>query len=218
MENSFLLSNSCENYILKNHSIIVAAYPSVIIFGESENGLKFKELKSLKFKSFECQLLIKTIEDIVAFFNLNEPSSKVSFFLDSTNEISYSWQGFVHKGRKSINLSLEHQKAVTFCVSLDLFDINNLVYLIKRCLLASLCLKDIEEKFILEVLHLTENQIRACKNNSGIAYTTVYCCITENNFSHIKKTSPYVELLMYYNDVIIVIQNLFNLWFDETNN
>jgi hypothetical protein len=23
---------------------------------------------------------------------------------------------------------------------------------------------------------------------------------------------------MYYNDVIIVIQNLFNLWFDETNN
>jgi hypothetical protein len=90
MEKIFFLSESCENYILKNQPLIVAAFPSVIVFGEIENCSKFKELKYFKFKSFESRLLLKTIEAVVLFFHDNNAKlSKLSFFSDSSNKLDY---------------------------------------------------------------------------------------------------------------------------------
>jgi hypothetical protein len=215
MEKIFFLSESCENYILKNQPLIVAAFPSVIVFGEIENCSKFKELKYFKFKSFESRLLLKTIEAVVLFFHDNNAKlSKLSFFSDSSNKLDYFWQGNCSE-HKTVTFSIESNKSETFSITFSLEDLNNLIYLIKRCLLASLCLKDIEELFFLELIKLTEDQIVLCQRNNNIASEIVCSFFKDQEIVKHFKLSPFTNLIIYYNDIILILKDFSSLWYNE---
>jgi hypothetical protein len=215
MEKIFFLSESCENYILKNQPLIVAAFPSVIVFGEIENCSKFKELKYFKFKSFESRLLLKTIEAVVLFFHDNNAKlSKLSFFSDSSNKLDYFWQGNCSE-HKTVTFSIESNKSETFSITFSLEDLNNLIYFIKRCVLASLCLKDIEELFFLELIKLTEDQIVLCQRNNNIASEIVRSFFKDQEIVKHFKLSPFTNLIIYYNDIILILKDFSSLWYNE---
>ena len=215
MEKIFYLSESCENYILKNQSLIIAAFPSVILFGEIENCSKFKELKYFKFKSFESRLLLKTIEAVVLFFHDNNAKlSKLSFFSDSCSKLEYFWQGNCSE-QKTVTFSIESNKSETFSITFRLEDLNNLIYFIKRCLLASLCLKDIEELFFLELIKLTEDQIVLCQRNNNIASEIVRSFFKDQEIVKHFKLSPFTNLIIYYNDIILILKDFSSLWYNE---
>jgi hypothetical protein len=220
MENEYYLRDCCENFVLKKHSLIVASYPSVIVFGEIANGTKFNNLKYFKFKTFEAKLLLETIGQIVVFFNGENELTKTNFFNDPVKEIDYIWQGNYLRKKdnnitKTVTLTVESKKVETFSVSFNLEGMNNLIYLIKRCLISSLCLKDVEEHFITEVIKLTEDVILSCKNNPSTAENVVNCFLSENCYKNAFKTSFYKEILAYYNDIILVLKDLSLLWFNE---
>ena len=220
MEKNYLLTDSCENYILRKHSLIVAAFPSIVIFGEIENTTKFKEFKSFKFNSFEIKFLLQVIGEIVAFFNgdiLDDQLNKKKILVNSNCNIDYFWQGNNFENRKSVTFSIETKTSQTFSVNFNLEDLNNFNYLIKRCLLSSLCLKDVNEQFILNVIEISENEILASKKNYSLATNIVQTFLSKLETKEKPKSAAFIELLVYYNEIILVLKDFSMLCFTETD-
>jgi hypothetical protein len=216
MEDTFFLAECCESYILKKHSLVIASYPSLIIFGEIENGRKFRHLKYFKFQAFLAKNLLKVIEAIVTFFNdSSELTINNQFFSDISNNLIYYWKGFSAQNLKFIEFGIEINQSKTFKVSFDLEDINNFIYLIRRCLIASLCLKDLEEQFIEEILKLSIQQLISCKNNHLARTEIVNSFKQEIKLEHVLKNGTLSEILNYYNDIILVLKDLSDLHFCE---
>jgi hypothetical protein len=114
-----------------------------------------------------------------------------------------------------VTFSIESNKSETFSITFSLEDLNNLIYLIKRCLLASLCLKDIEELFFLQLIKLSEDQIVLCQKNNNIASEIVRSFLNDQEFVNHFKLSPFTNLLIYYNDIILTLKDLSSLWYNE---
>jgi len=219
MENCYSLSDSCENYILKKHSLIVAAFPSVIIFGNIENT-QFKQSQCFKFHSFEIKILLKVIGEIIVFFNgetLDDQLTKKNFSVELNNFIDYYWQGNLIGNKKSVVFSIESKGSKTFSISLNLEDLNNLIFLIKRCLLASLCLKDIQEQFILFVIDFSENEILACKKNYSLGSNIVQRFLNELETKDNTKMAPFIQILTYYNEIVLVLKDFNMLHYSEND-
>ena len=207
MEKEYLLSNSVERYILKKHCLVLAAFPSLIVFGKIESGTKFIESKCFKFPSFESKLLLVAISEIIAFFRGDQDQPK-KVFSDISNK-EYYWEGNIQRKRDNS----DNSKSVTFSfkkfsVKFNLEDLNNFIYLFKRCLLSSLCLKDEEEQFILNVIEHSENEILACKRCFDLASRFVDQVLTETKTKDLSKFAPLIEILRYYIDFALDPPNL----------
>jgi hypothetical protein len=116
---------------------------------------------------------------------------------------------------KTVTFSIESNKSETFSITFRLEDLNNLIYLLKRCLLASLCLKDIEELFFLELIKLTEDQIVLCQRNNNIASEIVRSFFKDQEIVKHFKLSPFTNLIIYYNDIILILKDFSSLWYNE---
>ena len=206
MEKELFLSNSIERYILKRHSFVLSAFPSLIVFGEIKNGTKLLDSKCFKFRSFESKFVLVALSEIIAFFRGDQNQAKKVFSVELNKD--YYWEGNIQ--RKSVTFSFKR-----FRVEFSLEDLNNFIYLFKRCLLASLCLKDEEEQFILNIIEQSENEIVACKRSYDLASSFVNQFLTQSKTKDFSKSAPLIEILCYYNEIILVIKDFSLLWFNE---
>ena len=216
LEEENLLSNSCESYILEN-GIVISSYPGSIVFGKTETNKKYLDESSFKFNTFQVIELFKSIVAIVTFFN-DKNEKKTDKIIDFNYNTVYFWRGdsVTNENNKQIKLikfGIEKNCEAFYFATFSLQQINSLVYLLKRCVISSLCLKYIEEQFIESVVVNPLSEIKACKTNDLIAYKIVEKFFKEKQLKVGTKKASYIEILNYYNSVILLIKNLSSLYF-----
>jgi hypothetical protein len=216
MEEENLLSNSCETYVLEN-GILISSYPSLIVFGKTESNKKYIEDSSFKFNTFQVAQLFKSIIAIVAFFNDNV-EHKMEKILDFSCDTVYYWKGDLvteedNTKLKLIKLGIEKKGDILFNATFSLQNINSFVYLLNRCLISSLCLKDNEEQFILSAIPNSKCEIKACKTDDSIAFKIVQNFFNQKKIKAGTKRASYLEILKYYNSIILLIKDLTSLYY-----
>jgi hypothetical protein len=216
MEEELFLSKSCETYVLDNE-LLISAYPAFIVFGKTEGNKCYKKHSFFKFSSFQITELLKTILLIFEFFSNQTVNEKTEKIIDISSNLTYYWQGVqILKNEtlsKIVKFAIELEKETIFHVTFTIQEINTFVYLIQRCLLASLCLKDIEEDFILNVIKLTKLEIRASKTDDTCALKVVNKFFSEKHLCRETKQRSFIEILRYYNQILLVLKDLNDLHF-----
>ena len=214
-EEENLLSNSCETYILEN-GILISAFPGLIVFGKTESNKKYIRESAFKFNTFQVVYLFKSIVSIFGFFN-DSSENKTEKIIDFSCDTVYFWRGdSVTKEDgtkiKLIKFGIEENSEILFSTIFALQNINSLTYLLKRCVISSMCLKDIEEQFIISVIKNPKSDIKACKTDDSIAYRFVQYFFKEKHINVDTKKASYLEILKYYNLVILLIKDLTSLY------
>ena len=129
----------------------------------------------------------------------------------------YVWMGVTliikNEPKKVIKFIIEKQSIQIFETIFELEEFNNLLYLFKRCLLACLCLKETEEILIIDIAqNETFTEIVAAKKQILIAKRIVEKYLRTNAFDQIPKISTLMEIVNYYNDIILIIKQLQSLY------
>jgi hypothetical protein len=220
LEEQNLLSESCETYVLENE-VLISAFPGYIVFGKTEINKRYCKESCLKFKSFEVKYLFKSIIAIIAFLNNEQISQKTEKIIDAEENKTYYWQGAtVSKENiitKLVKIAVEKEGETIFRAIFFLKDINCLVYLVKRCLVASLCLKDEDEEFILTVIKHSRSEILSCKLDENVSRQIVKAFLKDKKNEKTAKQKPLMELLKYYNQLILLIKDLDDLYYFNDN-
>lgn len=214
-EEENLLSNSCETYILEN-GILISAFPGLIVFGKTESNKNYIKESVFKFNTFQVVYLFKSILSIFGFFKDNSEQKTEKIF-DLSCDTVYFWRGdSVTKEDgtriKLIKFGIEKKSEILFQTIFSLQNINSLIYLLKRCVISSLCLKDIEEQFIINVIKNPKRDIEACKTDDSVANRFVQLFFKEKHIKVDTKKASYLEILKYYNSVILLIKDLTSLY------
>jgi hypothetical protein len=210
------IQKSCETYILKKVPLLLSAFPGYLVFGQSDRGQKYEELKCLKFHYYDYAKLSDSITKCVTFI-ANDIEETEAVIINENQNITYLWQGIL----KTVNNVTE--KKIKFIVTngferneliFSLIEFNNLISVLKRCLISSLCLKDEEEIFFSELIKKDNEFIRSCKNTLSVAHDFIETYLKTKCIHHSKKAS-YIELICYYNDIFLVLKNLDQIFCDE---
>jgi len=215
MDEEILLSNSCETYVLDN-DILISAFPGSVVFGKTKSNKNYIQDCSFKFTTFQTIELFKSLVAIISFFRGKE-NQKIEKILNVTNVVYY-WRGDLvinedNTQVKLVKFVIEKNSETSFQTAFTLENINSLIYLLRRCIISSLCLKDIEEQFIFSVIEHSKSEIKECKTNNSVAHKFVEKFFKDNNFSHGIKKASFIEILCYYNSIIIQIMSLTRLYY-----
>ena len=202
------IANSCESYILRKVPFLISAFPGFLVFGETICGQTYVKQKCLKFNFFDYSILSDCISKCIEFITEDKHETERSRIIE--NEVTYFWQGFsktidnnTEKNIRFIILSGSHQSEINF----SLVEFNNLISLLTRCLLSSLCLKDEEETFVFELITRDTDFIMSCKNSPLIAYEFVDKYLSRRCLVLSKKAS-FIELIRYHNQSLLVLKTL----------
>lgn len=209
------IANSCESYILRKVPLLISAFPGFLVFGETICGQTYNKLKCLKFNFFDYSVLSDCISKCLEF--VTEDKHQTERLAIIKKEVTYFWQGFsktidnnTEKNIRFIISSASHESEINF----SLIEFNNLIFLLKRCLLSSLCLKDEEETFVLELIIKDAEFIMSCKNTPLIAYEFLEKYLSSRCMVLTKKAS-FIELLRYHNESFLVLKKLHQICVPE---
>ncbi len=210
-EEEELLNSSCETFALLKTPLFISSFPSYIIFGKTYRNIKYISGKYFKITFSEACKLFASIVYICSFLASDIESSK-GLILENEQSETYFWTGITvqHKNEtvKMIKLSICVCEKIVFEVLFSVEEINNLIYLIQRCLLSCLCLKDYEEQFLLKVSTYSCEKIFSAKTNRVNAKCIVDEFLKDSDVHHKDVSSSLIELLIYYKDIIIIIKQL----------
>lgn len=143
--------------------------------------------------------------------------------IKETDDEVYFWMGLTftvnNEPKKVIKLGIEKQSITIFETIFELEEFNNLLFLFKRCLLACLCLKENEEMFIIDIAQNESfNEIVSAKKQILKAKRMVEKFLHSNAFDVLPKVSTLIEILTYYNDIIMIIKQLQSLYVEPDDN
>jgi hypothetical protein len=162
MEEEYFLSDSCETFVLENETLI-SSFPGCVVFGKTYRNSSFCGNRYFKLTVFQLQEFFKSIVSILGFFSNDSVNNKPEKIIDISSELTYYWQGVqVTKDSnvvKKIKFAIEKDKETTFHIDFSLQELNGFLNILRRCVLSSLCLKDIDEDFIMQVIKNDRNEI-----------------------------------------------------------
>ena len=135
----------------------------------------------------------------------------------------YYWNGLTLQNEdrleKYIKIGIEKQSESVFEILFSAEEFNNFLFLFKRCLLASLCLKEEEEQFILKTVETqTCETILAAKTDSQKIRTFIDQFFNNSCFEKPLKLSNFCEIFIYYNDIILILKQLASLTVESEDN
>jgi len=209
-------NKSCETYLLKKVPYLISAFPGYLVFGLTDRGQNFEDLKCLKFNFYEYCKLSECITKCVFFIAEDNKDTNINIIIENQNVV-YKWQGVM------VTVDNVTEKHIKFIVSnglntneliFSVVEFNNLICLIKRCILSSLCLKDEEELFISDLLQKDIDFIQSCSRTFSVAYDYVESYFNSKCLRQLKKTS-YIELMTYHNKSFLVLKNLGQIFCEE---
>ncbi len=207
---------SCETYLLKRVPYLISGFPGYLVFGLTDRGQKYEDLKCLKFNFYEYCKLSECITNCIIFIAEDSKDTNINIVIENQN-VTYKWQGVL------VTVNNVTEKHIKFIVSKGLkanelifsvVEFNNLICLIKRCILSSLCLKDEEELFISDLLRKDIDFIRSCSRKSLVAFDYVESYFKSKCLHQFKKTS-YLELMCYHNKSFLVLKNLDQIFCED---
>jgi hypothetical protein len=210
------IEKSCETYILKRVPFLISAFPGYLVFGQTDRGQKYEELSCLKFNFYEYSKLSDCITRSVIFIAEDNKDTNVIDICEN-QKVAYQWQGVL---KTNDNLT---EKYIKFIISnglqsneliFSLIEFNNLIRLIKRCILSSLCLKDEEEVFISDLIKKDADFIISCKTTLSVASDFAESYLKSKCVRQLKKAS-YIELMCYHNENLLVLKNLDEIFCED---
>ena len=210
------ISNSCETYILSKIPLLMSSFPGYIVFGRTRQGKIFINKESLKISYLNYEKLFDCVSGFLAFVAEEKNNTETINFFEKDKE-SYFWQGF------SQIIENEQQKFIRFIVKSDseknelvfsLIEFNNFVFVLKRCLLSSLCLKDEEEVIISKLIYRDADFIVTCKKSYSIAHDFI-TDVLKNDLPFLIKKASVIELLRYHNENILILKKLNDIFVQE---
>ena len=208
------ISKSCETYVLQRTPLLMSAFPGYIVFGDTVQGQCYINQKCLKIKYFDFHKLSVCIAKFLEFVaQENKETEVISLFEEDT----FFWQGF------SKTFENESEKFIKFIISADaeknelvfsLVEFNNFIFVLRRCLISCLCLKDDDELFIFELIKNDEQFIISCKKSYNVACDFVNKYLSSRCLFQAKK-APFIELIRYHNEIFLELKKLHDIFVEE---
>lgn len=219
----FNFSNSCKTLISQNSEIFVSAFPGKIIFG-NVNQVGYQKFKYFKFNHFEIFNFFVALTNIFKFLSdsTTRNTGNRGVILTLNNFEVYYWMVkdlFINNSnQKQIVFGIEKQSEVVFELNLTLKELNELINIIAQTILSCLCLKSIEKQLLESVTLQSTEDILALKDHKT-------CEKFIKHFEEINKfsidsvqISNLLDTVIYYNDLLIIIQKLKSMYNPEVDN
>ena len=210
------ITKSCESYILRRVPFLASAFPGYLVFGETNCGQSYINDKCLRLNFFDYSKLSECVLKCVQFIAEENKDTELIHIIDN-QEMTYFCQGFL-KTVESVS-----EKNIKFIISSGLkrnelifsvIEFNNLIYVLKRCLISSLCLKDEEELFVTELIKNRAEFIMSCKKTYSVALDFVQNYLKSQCVAETKKAS-FIELIRYHNESFLVLKKLHLIFCDD---
>jgi hypothetical protein len=215
---SLKIKNSSETYALLHDSLFMSAFNGFIVFGLLTND-EYKEGQFFKFNFHDVYKLYVNILYISSYLASDLDSSQG--IIDQFDSSVYFWKGITvtknNEVRKAIKFGIETNSNVTFDICLSAEEYNNFLLRLQRCLLACICLKDDKEEFISAILQESTETIVEAKLKYQSAKTLTQNYFNKNPKFQFEKKAGYIEILSYYNDLILILKQLSGLYTPETS-
>ena len=207
-EIEYKLNLSCETFALLKPQYFISSFPSYIVFGKPFTNRKYEEKQSFQIHFSEAYKILVNLLYIGSFLSSDIEFTKGSIL--ERGNVNYLWCGNINEqSEKVVTFSIETNEIKTFEVTFSVPELNNFIYLFNRCLLSCLCLKDLEEEFILYIIQNSCCQrILLSKTDKNIASELVNQFVTISNLTLPSNTSTLREILRYYNDLILILKQL----------
>ena len=222
MESDKRLCSSCETFALLKTPFFISAYPSYILFGKTNANIDYDKKCVFEFSFSEAYKLLLNVFYIGSFVasDLENANGKI---LEKSDVEYYFWSAFLiqknNRTEKVVKLGIEKQSEITFEIIFSLEEFNNFNYLFKRCLLSSLCLKDHEEQFILWIVQSESCEtIVLAKKDFKTGQKLIKCFYEDYICEKPDKVTNLLEILSYYNDIILIIKQFHTLVVPLENN
>lgn len=205
------LTSSCQTFALLNTPIFISAFPSYVVFGKTLLNLHYEENCYFKFGWFEASKLLINIFYIGSFLT-NEIDSANGIIIQNCEE-KYFWMGssviIDNEPKKFIKFCIEKNSELSFVIQFTVEELNNFIDLFKRCLIACLCLKEIEEQFIQKTIDYEScENIVLSKTNLKTAKELISNFFKDGIFTLPDNVSNLIQILNYYNETILVAKQL----------
>jgi hypothetical protein len=200
-------SDSCEHFALDLPFCFIGSFPGFIVFGET-NTAGFKRGKYLKFGVFQLYKLYLNIVKILSFFtNANEENEKGLILSENEN---YFWIGKVvhvnNKRMKIVQFGIEKDDNIIFEFGFFLKQFQQFFFGLQNVILSSMCLNEKQFIFIQYVLVEFSASDLSNVHKFDDALKIVKSFMKRDNQSNIQiKQQPLINLLMYYQEVVILL-------------
>jgi hypothetical protein len=218
------LSSALESFAMLKCPFFISSFPSYVIFGKTIRNEKYSSGEFFKIKFSDAYKLMVNLLYIGSFLTANDITNSRGLIIENEEDSeNYFWHGItIQKNEEEIKVvkfGIETLGNITFNVVFSVEEINNLIYLFKRCLITCLCLKEHEQDLLLTIAN-TESceNIVAAKTNTGLAKTLVNQFYRSSNHIQPENCSFLVELIFYYNDIILIVKQLSALYTPSEDN
>jgi hypothetical protein len=214
---SYKFQNSIQTFAMYKECAFISAFAGFLIFGiASANGFRKKSFFRFNFCDFFP--LFQAITEIVQFLG-NPDSLEKSGQIISFKYQTYGWKGTILSKEidskiyqeKIVTLFIHQNNVMTFEMIFDIPQINNLFDLLGRILFCTLCLKDIEVEILIAASKTCPETIVNLKQDYDFARNFLTSFFAKNPKTEEIRKAPLIELLRYYNDLIVIVQKLLRL-------
>jgi hypothetical protein len=207
--------DSSQTYCLKQSEIFISSFPGKIVFGlVNQNG--YKKQKYFEFGSYFFFNFYLSVVKIVEFF-ATDLKTEDKGLITSQTETSYYWIGKSvvqdKKSTKVIKLGIESLKTDGgFEIVFNINQFNEFVKLFYKLIFPCLCLKTFErelfESVSLKSLSFVINldKVETCKS-----YLKTFEKAKNIKIDSVEELNL-VDLLIYYNELIILYKKLKSLY------
>ena len=216
-EESF--SNSIQTLALSKAPNFMSSFPGRIIFGEA-TCKGFVLNKFFIFSLLSIAKLFSSIVEITKFLtSINERNSIKSIFDDEN--VSYIWVGrtIMENGTKNLEkviiFVIEKNGERTFELNFSVPELDNFYCALTRSILMILCLKDVQYDLMYSASLLTVDNIVLFKTDRKRAKEFITKSFSSLLDSQELNVSNCIELLQYYNDILIITHKLSKLCIDD---
>ncbi len=215
MENSKELkfSKSCQTISLKNSEIFMSSFPGKIVFGEP-NFIGYSKSNSFQYKHNQFLDFYLSLLKIVNFFattsNIDDKGSVLSF---NENTI-YFWSGKVFENakviQKVVKLGIEFDSNITYEIIFNAEQFNEFVNIFAKLMFSCLCLKSFERQFLEDFANEMPLTKLITLNDKRKIIQVIQNKKQKEKIDDVIEQNV-VELLLYYNELIILFKKIQSL-------
>jgi hypothetical protein len=203
-EDDLSFSESFENFALDLPFFFVSSYPGCIVFGKVNKKGFIKE-KLFKFGIFEYHKLYLAIVKILSFLTDSNEKNDKGLILHSVEE-NYFWIGTTlttnNKEYKVVKFGIEKQDNISFEVQFVIKKFQVFFHALNKVILSSLCLREIENSFILFLLEKSPQDYESKED-------IIKCVQVFTKLHNVQDSNTQLfNIVNYYKEVIIILYKL----------
>lgn len=217
------INKSIVTFGFKKSCYFGSAFPNMFVLGCLELQV-YDMNKCFRFCVFEFILLFKTILRIFSKITMPLDELKNSDFcskhlITDHDSIKYYWHGVLSEKKKSsqkkVVFAIECCDTVIFEMPFLLEDLNNLVFIFSECALYCFCLKEFQYDFLkFCVIRYSVDEISSTKSDV-LLQRQLLNDFGNDDVKNFPNNRSLISLLKYYNDELIILKHLQELYTEQ---